>query len=54
MSTHRYIDRVCCAALALVLAATALFMNGEALAVSAAVLLAGLAMARGFPRRRHG
>lgn len=31
MSTHRYIDRICWAALALVLAATALLMNGGAL-----------------------
>ena len=36
MSTHRYIDRICCGALALALAATLLFVNGEALGLHAA------------------
>lgn len=36
MSTHKYIDRICCAAIALVLAVTFLFMNGKALGLPAA------------------
>lgn len=36
MSTHKYIDRICCAAIALVLAVTFLLTNGNALGLSAA------------------
>lgn len=36
MSTHKYIDRICCVAIVLVLAVTFLLMNGNALGISAA------------------
>ena len=36
MSTHRHIDRLCCLVLALTLAVTLLFVNGEALGLQAA------------------
>ena len=36
MSTHKYIDRICCAAVALALLLTVLFMNGSALGIQAA------------------
>ena len=41
MSTHKYIGRVCWAALALVLAVTALLLGGEALGLQAASPAAG-------------
>ena len=41
MSTHKYIGRVCWAALALVMAVTALLLGGEALGIQAASLAAG-------------
>ena len=41
MATHRYIDRICCAALAAVLALTLLFANGEALGLQAAAKAMG-------------
>ena len=41
MSTHKYIGRVCWAALALVLAVTALLLGGEALGIQAASPAAG-------------
>ena len=41
MSTHKYIGRICWAALALVLAVTALLLGGEALGIQAASPAAG-------------
>ena len=41
MATHRHIDRICCAALAAVLALTLLFANGEALGLQAAAKAMG-------------
>ena len=36
MSTHKHIDRICLGIMALVLAVTILFMNGEKLGIQAA------------------
>lgn len=41
MSTHKHIDRICCAALALAIVLTLLFVNGEALGLQAASLSMG-------------
>ena len=41
MATHRHIDRICCAVLALVLVLTLLFVNGEALGLQAASKVMG-------------
>ena len=35
MSTHRYIDRICCVALIFTLIVTVLLMNGERLGIEA-------------------
>ena len=36
MSTHKYIDRICCGAMALVVLLAVIFMNGESLGIQAA------------------
>ena len=41
MSTHKHIDRICCAALALALLLTVLLANGEALGLQAASKVMG-------------
>ena len=41
MSTHKYMDRLCAAALALTLLATLLFMNGESLGLQPASRVMG-------------
>ena len=41
MSTHRFIDRICCAGLALALMLTLLFFAGEALGLQAAAKTMG-------------
>ena len=41
MSTHKYIDRICAAAIALSLLVTLLFMNGEALGIQSASKVMG-------------
>ena len=41
MSTHKYIDRICVAAVVLSLLLTLLFMNGEALGLQSAGTVVG-------------
>lgn len=41
MSTHKYIDTICCVVLAIVLALTVVFMNGEAFGIQAAKTVLG-------------
>ena len=36
MSTHKYIDRICCGAMALAVLLAVIFMNGESLGIQAA------------------